>query len=123
MPSLSLSLVLQIVVGLGLLNVWLLRSRSATSYRGGDAKTLKEEFDVYGLPDMAFYVVGVLKVGAGVALLAGIWVPQIVTPAAAVVAALMLGALVMHVKVGDQPLKSLPAALMLLMSLGIILLP
>ncbi len=34
MPGFSVLVVLQLVVGLGLLNVWLLRSRSATSYRG-----------------------------------------------------------------------------------------
>ena len=51
MPSLSISTILQIVVGLGLLNVWLMRARSPTSYRGGDSKSLKEEIAAYGLPD------------------------------------------------------------------------
>jgi len=39
-----------------------------------------------------------------------------------VVAALMVGALAMHVKVGDPLMKSLPAALMLVMSVAILLL-
>ena len=30
--------ILQVIVGLGLLNVWLLRRQSSTAYRGGDAK-------------------------------------------------------------------------------------
>jgi hypothetical protein len=42
-----------------------------------------------------------------------------VLPAAAVVAVLMVGALVMHVKVKDPAIKSLPAFLMLIMSAGL----
>jgi hypothetical protein len=43
-------IVLQLVVALGIFNVWLLRSNKASSYRGGDAKTMREEFAAYGLP-------------------------------------------------------------------------
>jgi hypothetical protein len=57
MAWLSLASLLQIIVGLGLLNVWLLRGRSATPYRGGASRTLQEEFTAYGLPGFAFYVV------------------------------------------------------------------
>jgi hypothetical protein len=66
--------------------------------------------------------VGTLKVGAGIALLVGLWVPALVEPAAAVVAVLMVGALAMHVKVGDPLLKSVPAFLMLLMSAALLFL-
>lgn len=122
MPELSLLTVLQLVVGLGLLNVWLLRARSATGYRGGEATTLKEEFRAYGLPDLAFYVVGALKIAAGVVLVAGLWLDLPVRLAAGVVAALMIGALAMHAKVGDPARRSLPAALMLVMSAAIVVL-
>lgn len=113
---------LQLVVGLGLLNVWLVRSKSATAYRGGDAATLKQEFAAYGLPDILFVIVGALKVGAGLVLIAGVWIPLPVDAAAGVVAALMVGAIAMHIKVSDPIMKSLPAALMLAMCLAIILL-
>lgn len=122
MTWLSIPAVLQIIVGLGLLNVWLLRAKSSTAYRGGTATSLKEEFQAYGLPEAAFYVVGALKITAGVILIAGVWIPLPVGLAAGVVAALMIGALAMHVKVGDPLMKSLPAALMLVMSLAILLL-
>ncbi len=115
MPDLSILSVLQLIVGLGLLNVWLVRAGSATAYRGGDAGTLKEEFDAYGLPDALFYVVGFLKVSAGLVLIAGLFVDAPVTIAAGIVAALMVGALAMHVKVGDPMKRSVPAALMLAM--------
>ena len=113
MPDFSLHTLLQLVTALGLLNVWLLRSSSATSYRGGNAQSLKEEFSAYGLPGAAFYVVGSLKVGAAIALLIGMWVPTLVQPAASLVAVLMVGAVSMHVKVGDPIVKSVPALGML----------
>jgi hypothetical protein len=122
MSWVSIPAVLQLIVGVGLLNVWLLRSKSATEYRGGSATSLREEFEAYGLPEIAFYVVGGLKILAGIVLIAGTWIALPVTLAAAVVAALMVGALAMHVKVGDPVKKSVPAALMLVMSLAIVIL-
>ena len=122
MEWLSLGNLLQVIVGLGLLNVWLVRGRSATSYRGGAAQTLKEEFAAYGLPGFAFYLVGALKIGAACVLIAGVWFALPVQEAAGLVAALMMGAIAMHFKVGDPLLKSLPAALMLAMSATIVVL-
>ena len=119
----GLALILQVIVGLGLLNVWLLRQRSATAYRGGDAKNLKEEFATYGLPSAVFYIVGGLKILAGTLLLVGLAYAPIVVPAAMVVAVLMAGALAMHIKVGDPPSKSVPATLMLIMSVVICVIP
>jgi len=122
MSSSTVSIILQVIAGLGLINVWLVRPRSATAYRGGSAKTLREEFDAYGLPEWCFYAVGASKIVAAVLLIVGIWVPQVVMPAALVVAALMVGALAMHVKVKDPLTKSVPALLMLAMVVGIALL-
>ena len=106
---------LQLIIGLGLLNVWLLRPANATAYRGGTARTLREEFSAYGLPSAAYYVVGTLKVVAGVVLLAGLWWPLPVRAAAGVVAGLMVGAIGMHVRIKDPITKSVPAAIMLVM--------
>ena len=93
MTPFAVSTILQVIVGLGLLNVWLVRARTATAYRGGSAQSLKEEFATYGLPDWTFYAVGALKVGSAVLLIAGIWLPPLIRPPALVVAALMVGAL------------------------------
>ena len=120
MEWLSLASLLQLIVGLGLFNVWLVRGRSATSYRGGAAQTLQEEFATYGLPGFAFYLVGALKIGAALVLIAGVWIALPVRAAAGLVAALMVGAVAMHLKVGDPPIKSLPAALMLALSAAIV---
>ena len=112
----TIASVLQILVGLGLLNVWLLRRQSATAYRGGSAKNLKDEFAAYGLPAPMFYIVGGLKIICGVLLLVGLAYPPVVLPAAAIVAVLMVGAVAMHLKVGDPVTKYVPATLMLAMS-------
>lgn len=117
MLPLTLSTVLQVVIALGLINVWLLRSRSATAYRGGAATTLKTEFDEYGLPGWFFYTIGVLKLGSAALLLVGLWVPGLVLPAAALVTGLMIGAISMHLKVKDPVVKYMPATIMLLLSL------
>ncbi|MDA0767111.1 MAG: DoxX family protein [Verrucomicrobia bacterium] len=112
-----LHLICQLVIGLGILNVWFLRSGRQTSYRGGAAASLKEEFGAYGLPGWMFWAVGILKVGSAVALLAGIVVPVLVQPAAITMAGLMIGAIIMHVKVKDAAHKSLPALILLALSL------
>jgi len=122
MSWLSVTAVLQLVVGLGLLNVWLVRSKSATEYRGGSATSLREEFAVYGLPSFAFPVVGILKVSAAVVLIAGVWLELPVRLAAAVIAALMVGAILMHVKVSDPIKRAVPATIMLALSAAIIVL-
>jgi uncharacterized membrane protein YphA (DoxX/SURF4 family) len=121
MSTFAISTALQVIVALGLLNVWLVRAKASTAYRGGSAQSLKEEFATYGLPDWTFYVVGILKVGSAILLLLGIWVksPDLVRPPALVVAGLMVGALAMHAKVKDPLTKSLPALAMLLMCVAL----
>ena len=116
----TIVVICQIVAALGLLNVWLLRSSQATPYRGGEARSMREEFQAYGLPAWFTYVIGALKIGVAVCLLVGIWVPALVLPAALLLCVLMLGALAMHVKVHDPLKKSLPALGMLALALIIV---
>jgi len=112
-------MVLQVIVALGLLNVWLLRFNQATKYRGGRASTMLEEFAAYGLPPWFTYAIGALKVGTALALLAGLWRPALVFPAAALLCVLMVGALAMHAKIRDPLSKSVPALAMLAIALTI----
>lgn len=110
----------QIVAALGLLNVWLLRSSQATPYRGGEARSMREEFQAYGLPAWFTWVIGALKIGVAVSFIAGLWISALVLPAALLLSVLMLGALAMHVKVHDPLKKSLPAVGMLTLALIIV---
>ncbi len=117
----SITAVLQIIVAIGLLNVWLLRYSKDTSYRGGNAKNLKDEFAAYGLPSWAHYLVGALKISSALALIVGLWISSVGFYASILVAFLMLGALGMHFKIKDPLRKSVPALLILGMSLAIVL--
>lgn len=110
---------LQVIVGLSILNVWLVQNKKATRWRGGDANTITEEFEVYGLPSWSVYVIGALKVVLAVLLIAGIWYPELKFPAAAGLAVLLTGSVSMHFKIGDPLIKSFPASLFLLMCLVI----
>jgi hypothetical protein len=111
------TLICQVIIALGIFNVWLLRPQKATAYRGGSATTMKEEFSVYGFPPWFMKSIGALKVGLAVLLIVGIWVPALVQPAAIGFVILMAGAVVMHIKVKDSFKKTLPALTMLLLSL------
>jgi hypothetical protein len=110
-------LISQLIIGFGLLNVWILRPGKATAWRGGQAGTMREEFDVYGLPVWFMTVIGFLKITLALALIAGIWFPGITRPASLGIAMLMVGAVAMHVKVKDSPKKSLPAFSLLVLAL------
>jgi hypothetical protein len=113
----SIQLIAQWIIGLGILNVWLVRPRMATAYRGGGAQNMQEEFAVYGLPGWFMYAIGVVKVGLALALMAGTWFPVVVQPAALAMAVLMAGAVGMHVKVKDCFKKTAPSLAMLALSL------
>jgi len=117
-----LLIALKLIVALGILNVWLLRRGTATAYRGKDAKTLREEFAVYGLPFPIFCLIGILKVGFALALLASFWIPSLAQPAAVGMGVLMLGAFFMHLKVKDPISKALPSLAVLAMCVAIALL-
>ena len=113
---------LQLIVALGILNVWLLRSGRATPFRGGDAKSLREEFAAYGLPFWFMCLIGALKVCLALTLITSIWFPRVAQPVAMGMGLLMLGAFVMHLKVKDPIKKSLPSLAVLAMCAAIVLL-
>ncbi len=101
---------------LWILNVWTNRFNKDTGYRGGDATTMTEEFEEYGLPKNAMYAIGATKVSLAMLMLAGHRFPKLVRPASGGLAAFMLGAIGMHMKVKDPLKRSLPAASVLVLS-------
>lgn len=111
----GLAVVCQIFVGLVVLSVWTIRYNRATAWRGGDAQSMSEEFEVYGLSDRLLGITRVTKISLALLILAGIQVPHIAAPAALLMAGLMLIAVAMHIKVGDAWHKSLPAFTMLVL--------
>ena len=113
---------LQLIVAFGILNVWTLRAGRSTPFRGGNARSLREEFAAYGLPFWVMCVVGALKVGLAVALIAAIWIHGVARPAAIGLGLLMIGAFSMHLKVKDPVKKALPSIAVLAMCAAIALL-
>jgi hypothetical protein len=101
--------VAQTAAALWILNVWFNRFDKDTGYRGGDATNMKEEFEEYGLSERTMYAVGAAKVGLAGLMLVGHAKPRLVRPASAGLAMFMLGAISMHVKVGDPVKRYLPA--------------
>ena len=110
-----LKITLQAIVALSLLNVWLIQSAKTTRWRGGNAKTLAEEFVTYGLPKWMFFLVGMLKVGLSIALVLAIWFPLLLQPSSIGLAILLLGSIIMHLKIKDPIIKSYPALLFLVL--------
>ena len=107
-----LSKILSVVVGLTVINVWLFRSNRSTSYRGGDAASLLEEFQVYGLEDY-FYIIGIVKVSLAIILLLSLYFKKLSFFASSGIGIMMLVAVYMHINVGDELIKSMPASVML----------
>ncbi|CAH1000633.1 hypothetical protein LEM8419_01767 [Neolewinella maritima] len=118
-----LIIALQLIVGLSILNVWLVQPKKNTKWRGGNATTIFEEFEAYGLPIWSVYVVGIIKVVLAVGLIVAIWVPGLRYYAALGLAAMLAGSVLMHLKISDPLYKSFPAALFLLLCLVIAFVP
>ena len=108
-------MILQLIISIGLINVWFFRFNKATDYRGGNAKNMQEEFLAYGLPIWSMYLVGTLKVAIAVMLIICIWVEELLIYNLILLAALMIAAVLMHVKVKDPIKKSYPALSILFM--------
>ena len=114
-----IGIILKIIVGLSILNVWLIQPNKATKWRGGDAKTIITEFEVYGLSKQFCYFIGFLKVGLALVLLASIAFTNLTLIGSLGLAVLLSGSIIMHIKVKDELFKSFPAALFLIMNLAI----
>ena len=107
-----ISKILSTIVGLTVINVWLFRSNRSTSYRGSDATNLLEEFEVYGLEDY-FLIIGIIKVSLAVLLLLSLYFKKLSFFASSGIEVMMLVAVYMHINVGDELIKSMPASVML----------
>lgn len=110
-------LVCQILIALGIYNVWILRLNKPSAWRGGSATTMAEEFAVYGLPKSILVIVGVLKLACATCLLVALRDAELKSLAGGALGALMLVAVMMHWKAGDEVRRAFPAAAMLCLCL------
>ena len=102
---------LKLIVGLSILNVWLIQPNKPSKWRGGDATTITEEFSVYGLSKTFYYIVFAVKVGLAILLLVSIKYDIFSLYSSIGLAALLGGSIAMHLKVKDALFKSFPAFL------------
>lgn len=112
-----LSIALKIIVCISILNVWLIQPKKATRWRGGEAKSILEEFEVYGLSKSLCYAVGFLKVSFALLLVVSIKFEFLTLIGSLGLAALLLGSIIMHIKIKDELYKSFPAFLFIVMNL------
>ncbi len=113
---------IKVIIAICIVNVWLFRFSKSTPWRGGKAKTMKQEFEAYGLPEWFMIVVGTAKVILSLVLLASIHYKHLELYGAYGIAVLMVGAIIMHLKIKDPIKKSLPAFIFLALSLALVLL-
>ena len=111
---------LKIIVGISILNVWLLQKNKATKWRGGEAQNIFEEFEVYGFSKQFCYVIGFLKVSLALLLLASIQFQVLAFVGSLGLAILLLGSILMHFIIKDPLYKSFPAFLFFVMNLLIV---
>ena len=119
-----LEIAIKLVVGLSVLNVWLLRANKPTQWRGANAKSLKDEFKAYGLSASLMKIIGAVKILLAVLILLSIFYQgyEVEKIGAIGMAVMMAGAIAMHIKVKDAPKRSLPAFIFLVLSLAIVFL-
>lgn len=117
----NLIILAQVIIFAGIYNVWFFRFSKSTAWRGRNARNMTEEFAVYGLPKWFMFLVGFLKVLSATMIFLGIFIPFIAKPFALILAILMFGAILMHVKVKDGVKKSIPAFIMFLLSVFVFL--
>ena len=64
----TVATIVQMTIATVIFFVWTIRFNRDTNYRGGNAKSMREEFRVYGLPDWALPLVGSTKIALAVTL-------------------------------------------------------
>lgn len=113
----EIAIVAQLIVAATVISVWTIRYNQATAWRGGEAESMPEEFQTYGLSQGMLTLTRITKLTLATMLVAGIWVTDLAAIAAVGMAGLMVVAVAMHIKVGDSVRKSVPAFSMLVLCL------
>lgn len=103
----------QAVLGLGGLGV-------------GGAKVIHQEdqvedFQRFGYPQWFRIVTGVVEIGAGAGLIAGLlWLPELTLAGGLLLSSVMVGAVVTHLRTGDPPSKAAVPTILLIFTVGLL---
>ena len=106
--------ILQLIIGVSILFVWLVRSNVPTNFRVGNANTLQGELAEVGLPDWFYDIIKIVKPIFAFFLLIGLLYSPITFPCMVATTIFMLGAVGMHIYAKDNFLKVIPALTLLI---------
>ena len=112
--------ILLVVVSVTVITAWTYNINLDTTFRGGDATNMIEEFEAYGLNQTTMVVVGIFKVSCAIMLLFGLKYRKLILPAAGVMALFMIAAVYFHFSISDPIIPTTPSLLMLVSCLSII---
>jgi uncharacterized membrane protein YphA (DoxX/SURF4 family) len=112
--------ILLIVVSVTVITAWTYNINLDTTFRGGDATNMIEEFEAYGLNQTTMVVVGIFKVSCAIMLLFGLKYRKLILPAAGVMSLFMIAAVYFHFSISDPIIPTAPSLLMLASCLSII---
>lgn len=112
--------ILLVVVSVTVITAWTYNINLDTTFRGGDATNMIEEFEAYGLNQTTMVVVGIFKVSCAIMLLFGLKYRKLILPAAGVMALFMIAAVYFHFSISDPIIPTAPSLLMLASCLSII---
>ncbi len=101
----TLVAIAQVVIALSVIFVWVVR-----------LPNVEQEFREYALADMVRNLVGAMKISAAALLLAGLWYPGLVFPAAVAMTFFMVAAQFFHFKVRHPASKYVASFVLLLLS-------
>ena len=118
----NIKIIIQLIIALGIFNVWIIRLKKPSIYRGGDSENMESEFKAYGFGDSIMKIIGFSKLSLACLLILGIWFPSLTDISAFLMGCLMIGAIGFHIKINDPLIKSLPAFIMLTLSTILIIL-
>ena len=112
--------ILLVVVSVTVITAWTYNINLDTTFRGGDATNMIEEFEAYGLNQTTMVVVGIFKVSCAIMLLFGLKYRKLILPAAGVMALFMIAAVYFQFSISDPIIPTAPSLLMLASCLSII---
>jgi len=112
--------ILLVVVSVTVITAWTYNINLDTTFRGGDATNMIEEFEAYGLNQTTMVVVGIFKVSCAIMLLFGLKYRKLILPAAGVMSLFMIAAVYFHFSISDPIIPTAPSLLMLASCLSII---
>ena len=114
-----LKVLLKLIVSFTIINVWTFRANKSSIYRGGESADLVSEFLSYGLSVNLMYLVGAIKVIAALLLFISVFFKKLELIPLIIISVLMISAIYFHFSINDTLIKSFPAALMLVLCIGI----